>query len=217
VGTSESVARPRRVDARSNTARIVAASRRVFCAGDSSLEKIATEAGVGIATLYRHFPNREALARAVFDDLFESDLLPLLRDADEADSPRASLMAVAERLLELIGRERGLIAFAGNYVELTGEALQRFSDPLHTILLRAQSLGEIRDDLVAEDIPRFLVMGVAGLSLPGTTPTARRRYLTLIFDALSPLTATRLADLDLAGEDLHAAISSIGTGSRPAP
>ncbi|WAL68502.1 helix-turn-helix domain containing protein [Amycolatopsis cynarae] len=188
----------RRVDALSNTARIIAAARRVFGRGDGSgsLEKIAAEAGVGIATLYRHFPNREALARAVFDDLFDTEIAPMLQGVAHGGTLRGSLTDVVERILDLLIEERGLISFAGNFIELASETLSRFAQPLRELLGRAQAGGEVRQDLLAEDLPRILVMGVAALTLPGTTKAVRNRYLTLIFDALDVRGATPLPPLE---------------------
>lgn len=75
----------RRVDARSSMERITVAGRTVLGRGEASLEQIAAEAGVGIATLYRHFPNREAIVRAVLEDILETDLLP---SSSEPPTPR---------------------------------------------------------------------------------------------------------------------------------
>jgi len=76
-------------------------------------------------------------------------------------------------------------------------------------VLRAQQQGEIRSDLTAEDIPRFLVMAVAGLALPGTAPSLRARFIALLFDSLNPANATPLPPL-LAGEDdLRTAVSNV--------
>ncbi|MEU2775375.1 helix-turn-helix domain-containing protein [Streptomyces sp. NPDC007162] len=201
--------RARRVDARSSAERIVAAGRTVLGAGEGSLEQIAAEAGVGIATLYRHFPNREAIVRAVLDDLLETDLLPLITDAATSRGPRGSLLDIATRLLELITEERGLVTFAGNFADVAVEALERLSDSLHPLLERAQEQGEIRADLTADDIPRFLVMGIAGLALPGTAPSTRARFLALLFDALRPADATPLPPLHTAEGDLRTAISHV--------
>ncbi|MEU3979361.1 helix-turn-helix domain-containing protein [Streptomyces sp. NPDC026672] len=200
---------PRRVDARSSVERIVAAGRTVLGAGEGSLERIAAEAGVGIATLYRHFPNREAVVRAVLDDILDRDLLPLIADAEAARRPRRALQGIAGRMLELIAEERGLVTFAGNFADVAVDALERFSASLHPLLLRAQEAGEIRDDLTADDIPRFLVMGVAGLALPDTTPSMRARFLALLFDALNPASATPLPRLTPEEGDLHSAISGV--------
>ncbi|QLH25432.1 TetR/AcrR family transcriptional regulator [Streptomyces sp. Rer75] len=199
----------RRVDARTSVERITAAGRTVLAAGEASLEQIAAEAGVGIATLYRHFPNREAIVRAVLDDILETDLLPLIDRAADAPHPRRSLQDIATRLLDLITEERGLVSFASNFTDVAVDALQRLSHSLHPLLLRAQQQKEIRSDLTAEDIPRFLVMAVAGLALPGTAPSLRARFIALLFDSLNPANATPLPPL-LAGEDdLRTAVSNV--------
>ncbi|HEX7661274.1 MAG TPA: helix-turn-helix domain-containing protein, partial [Pseudonocardiaceae bacterium] len=79
-----------RVDARASAARILDAARGVFATGDGSgpLSRIAHEAGVGIATLYRHFPNRRILARAVYDRIFSEEIAPLLAHFADARTSR---------------------------------------------------------------------------------------------------------------------------------
>ncbi|MFD7500158.1 TetR/AcrR family transcriptional regulator [Streptomyces sp. NPDC059850] len=209
MATTKDRGRRRRVDARTSAERITAAGRTVLATGEASLEQIAAEAGVGIATLYRHFPNREAIVRAVLDDILETDLLPCIDRAADAPHPRQSLQDIATHLLDLITEERGLVSFASNFTDVAVEALQRFSHSLHPLLLRAQQQGEIRSDLTAEDIPRFLVMAVAGLALPGTAPSLRARFIALLFDSLNPANATPLPPL-LAGEDdLRTAVSNV--------
>ncbi|MEW1725062.1 TetR/AcrR family transcriptional regulator [Streptomyces sp. NPDC093109] len=199
----------RRVDARASVERITAAGRTVLGTGEGSLEQIAAQAGVGIATLYRHFPNREAIVRAVLDDILETDLLPLVDRAADAPHPRQSLQDIATHLLDLITQERGLVTFASNFADVAVDALQRFSTSLHPLLLRAQQQGEIRPDLTADDIPRFLVMAVAGLALPGTAPSLRARFIALLFDSLSPANATPLPPLRPGEGDLRTAISNV--------
>ncbi|MEU1518218.1 helix-turn-helix domain-containing protein [Streptomyces sp. NPDC005811] len=199
----------RRVDARSSVERIIVAGRTVLGEGEASLERIAAEAGVGIATLYRHFPNREAVVRAVLEDILETDLLPLVERAAEADHTRQALQDIATRLLDLITEERGLVTFAGNFADVAVDVLQRFSASLRPLLARAQEAGEIRSDLTAEDIPHFLVMAVAGLALPGTTPSLRARYIALLFDSLNPADATALPPLSSEEGDLRTAIGNV--------
>src|ERR1044072_1404510 len=94
MATTDGRAPRRRVDARSSMERITAAGRKVLGRGEASLEQIAAEAGVGIATLYRHFPNREAIVRAVLEDILETDLLPLIDGAADDPHPRQSLQDI---------------------------------------------------------------------------------------------------------------------------
>ncbi|MEU5592796.1 TetR/AcrR family transcriptional regulator [Streptomyces sp. NPDC020298] len=209
MATTKGGASRRRVDARSSVERIVAAGRTVLGRGEASLEQIAAEAGVGIATLYRHFPNREAIVRAVLEDILETDLLPLIERAADADHTRQALQGIATHLLDLITEERGLVTFAGNFADVAVEVLQRFSDSLHPLLERGQQAGEIRSDLTAEDIPRFLVMAVAGLALPGTAPALRARFIALLFDSLDPANATPLPPSRPGEDDLRTALGSV--------
>ncbi|WP_448062502.1 TetR/AcrR family transcriptional regulator [Cellulomonas hominis] len=192
--TSGPSAVARRADATSNAARIVAAARRVFTSGDGlgSLEEIAREAGVGIATLYRHFARREALASAVYTQLFDDELGPALERARQDPSPVHGLKAAAEALLAVLSRAHGLVASTANLAVLTGELLQRFAEPIDEIVVKAQKAGEIRTDIQTDDIPRLLVMIIAGLTVPGLSAGAQHRYLTLVFDGLSPQNATPL-------------------------
>ncbi|MDX3451866.1 TetR/AcrR family transcriptional regulator [Streptomyces sp. ME02-8801-2C] len=209
MATTKDRAPKRRVDARSSVERITAAGRIVLGTGEASLEQIAAEAGVGIATLYRHFPNREAIVRAVLDDILETDLFPLIDDAAEAPHPRQALQSIATHLLDLVVQEQGLVTFASNFADVAVNALQRLSDSLHPVLLRAQQQGEIRPDLTAEDIPRFLVMAVVGLGLPGTAPSLRARFIALLFDSLNPANATPLPPLLPEEGDLHIAVGNV--------
>ncbi|MGW0948105.1 TetR/AcrR family transcriptional regulator [Streptomyces sp. NPDC002623] len=204
----------RRVDARSSVERITAAGRIVLGKGDGSLEQIAAEAGVGIATLYRHFPNREAVVRAVLEDILETDLLPLVERAADAADTRQALQGIATHLLDLITEERGMVAFAGNFADVAVDVLQDFSASLHPLLVRAQEAGEIRSDLTAEDIPHFLVMAVAGLALPGTAPSLRARFIALLFDSLNPANATPLPPLLSGQDDLRTALGNATRASR---
>ncbi|MEV7868811.1 TetR/AcrR family transcriptional regulator [Streptomyces sp. NPDC088124] len=199
----------RRVDARSSIERITAAGRTVLGKGEGSLEQIAAEAGVGIATLYRHFPNREAVVRAVLEDILDTDLIPLVERAAHSPHTRQALQEIATLLLDLITEERGLVTFASNFADVAVDVLQRFSASLHPLLVRAQQAGEIRPDLTAEDIPHFLVMAVAGLALPGTTPSLRARFITLLFDSLNPADATALPPLRTGEDDLRTAVGNV--------
>ncbi|MFJ9900935.1 TetR/AcrR family transcriptional regulator [Streptomyces sp. NPDC091280] len=210
--TANDRATRRRVDARSSVERITVAGRTVLGKGEGSLELIAAEAGVGIATLYRHFPNREAIVRAVLDDILETDLLPLIERAAGAPDTRQALHDIATRLLDLITAERGLVTFASNFADVAVDVLQNFSASLHPLLLRAQEAGEVRGDLTAEDIPHFLVMAVAGLAIPSAAPSLRARFIALLFDSLNPANATPLPPL-LAGEgDLRTALGNVNGG-----
>lgn len=189
--------RARRRDALANRERLIAAARAVFASGgQGSLEEIAGVAGVGVATLYRHFPGRESLTRAVYRSIMRDELLPLLRPSCAAGSARDAFLLVVERLLDLLDRERGLVASSADIAVLTDDLLGEFLEPFAVLLRHAQDAGEIRGDLHPYDIPRVLGILVVGLSTPPATPADRRRYVSLVFDAMRPDQAVPLPPLD---------------------
>jgi AcrR family transcriptional regulator len=181
-----------RSDALSSVARILEAARRVFASGDGSgtLDKIAREAGVGIATLYRHFPSRQRLADAVYEHIYTEEIEPLLArlgdSGDSGDAPRLVMLDVAERLAEVIQRERGLVASMGDMTEATSRMLGRSMELLEPVLRRAQEAGTIRADIEPADIPNILAMLVAALGVLNADQPTRRRYLAILLDAFNP-------------------------------
>lgn len=183
-----------RVDAYASVSRILDAARRLFASGQGSatLNRIAQEAGVGIATLYRHFPNRQSLARAVYDQLFDEQLKPLLERFERSDTPREVLLDMAERLLLILGREGGLAGSVGDIAEATRELLHRNGDQIERAVRRAQEAGNLRPDLRPADIPTLITLVAAGFSaLQDGSP---RRYVSLLLDGLNPAFAQPLPE-----------------------
>ena len=182
-----------RVDAAASMSKILGAARRGFSLGDGSgtLNRIAKEAGVGIATLYRHFPNREALALAVYDEVFAAEVQPIFDEFEKTDAPRDVLLELGERLLAVLDRERGLVRSLANLAEATRELMSRNTDANEQAVRRAQAVGTLRADITPEDIPNLMTMIAAGF---GSIPVGphRRRYLSLLLDSLNPAQAHRL-------------------------
>lgn len=185
-------AQPLRSDAFASVARILDAARRVFTNGDGSetLNQIAKEAGVGVATLYRHFPNRQTLAGAVYEQVFTEEVEPLLLRLRDSGTDRAALLDIGEHLADLVRRERVLVRSMDNFTGATTRLLQRSSDLLEPVLRRCQDAGTIRPDLRPADLPNILAMIAAALGTLDTDPATRRRYLNLILDGLSPQAMT---------------------------
>jgi AcrR family transcriptional regulator len=185
-------ARPMRADARRNYERLLKAALAAFAehgADDASLEEIARRAGVGIGTLYRHFPTRQALLEAVYRDQVEA----LRARADELCESDAPADALATWL-------RSLVAFSSTKHSLTTallETLGKDSDLLsacstvicgaaETLLTRAQQAGVVRADADPRDLIR-LVHAVNLASQRGPTdPGQTDRLLGLILDGLRP-------------------------------
>ncbi|MFZ2964022.1 MAG: helix-turn-helix domain-containing protein [Rhodoglobus sp.] len=175
-----------RADAYASISRILEAAGRVFATGGGTLSRIADEAGVGIATLYRHFPNRQALALAVYDRILTTEVEPMLQKLGSGDVARPVLLDLAERLSDVASRELGLVAEIGSLAGPTTDFLRRNSEKLAEAVRRAQDAGNLRPDLSADDVPIILAMAATGLGMLGANSVARRRYLSLLLDALNP-------------------------------
>lgn len=182
--------RAMRADAVASITRILDAARRVFATGDGSgtLDKIASEAGVGIATLYRHFPNRQVLARAVYERVFAAEIEPLLARVEAGDASHPTLLDVAERIVEVARREKGLVASLGSLGDATAELLSGHAAAFDLLVARGRAAGHLRADLNGEDVPHLLAMFASAGAVLSVDRQTRRRYLGLLLDGLRPQT-----------------------------
>lgn len=183
-----------RADAARNVERILHAAREVFAdlGPEAPLEEIARRAGVGIRTLYRHFPHKEDLVRAALDQSIAEDLSPAIKRALDDDNPLRGVTSLIEATLAIVARERNTLAAATNSGALTAEVSAPFLDSLTLLTNQAQQAGLIRADLLPEDMHR--IMGMLTSVLWGMDPggDGSRRYVVLILDALSPNGASPL-------------------------
>jgi AcrR family transcriptional regulator len=186
--------RAMRADARRNHERLVAEARTAFAAHgtDASLEDIARRAGVGIGTLYRHFPNRQALMSAVFEDAVD-DLLArsgTLLQADEACAALVTwLRAVVARAGEYRGLARALMAVSGDSPG-SGSDLARCSGPIReaggALLARAQRSGAILPGVTIGDLLQLThAIALAAEETPDD-PELADRLLRLTLRGLKP-------------------------------
>lgn len=180
-----------RADAYSSIKRILDAARDAFSDATTTrpatLKSIASDARVGIATLYRHFPNRDALAAAVFDTIYTDEVGPILSAATErSDDPKATLLKVAEQLADIMYRERQLISSIADLTAVVTSLLSRSDELFGTYLREAQQVGNLRADLTTEDIPYLLAMTATAITSIELDEAQRRRYLALLLDALNP-------------------------------
>jgi AcrR family transcriptional regulator len=189
--------RPLRADAARNRALILDAARDAFADGglEVGVEEIARRAGVGKGTLYRRFPTKEALIRAIFDEI----LADIERLAAEEDPDAA---AGFERFLEDAARMQAsnqgfydvvMQRRAGS--PMTPEQQRRYLAAVGLPLARAQAAGRVRDDLVPEDIQLLLrMLGATTRPAPDGRPMDDHwpRYLGLLLDACRPDSATPL-------------------------
>lgn len=151
-----------RADAVRNRERVLEGAKVVFSAGgaDASLEAVARQAGVGIGTLYRHFPTREALFEAVYrrevDQL--ADLAEQLKnDPSPVDALRRWLRSNVEFVATKKGMSAALALAVHGYSELHAYSYDRLTKAVGMLLDRAVVAGEIRPDIDPEDVLRALV------------------------------------------------------------
>ncbi|GAB2469344.1 TetR/AcrR family transcriptional regulator [Xylanimonas ulmi] len=176
-----------RVDARRNRDNLVAVARTVMAEEglDASLRDVARRAGVGIATLYRHFPTRDALVQAVL-----SDRLNALADAaDEslaAPSPGEALAGWLHRFAAGSGAFHGLpgsvlAALHDSRSELHGSCVA-MNESASRLLQRAQEAGEVRPDVDAEDL--FTAAAAIGWAAQYSATERAERILTLLTNGM---------------------------------
>lgn len=183
-----------RTDARRNAGRIVRAAEQVFMESgtDGPLEEIARRAGVGVATLYRHFASKADLARAVVEHAFAEQVEPALqRSLDDSQDALTTLVTALESVMTMIARNRNALEAAKQPGQFPTGLVGHFYGRLAVTLARAQQQGTVRADLDAEDLPRLTMMVLNTMWL-NDTPDNWRRYLMLLLDALQPAAARPL-------------------------
>jgi AcrR family transcriptional regulator len=190
IRLSDVDARTPRADAARNREALLAAATRVFASADAepSMREIAREAGVGIATLFRHFPTRESLVDAVYQDQVQRLMAgahELLERLAPSEAMRrwmdlfadwlATKHGMTDTLLTMI--ESGAIAHAQTRTEL----LQAIT----TLLDAGNAAGDFRTDISAEDIAASLI-GIFTVAGKPQQRAQASRLLNLLMDGLKP-------------------------------
>jgi AcrR family transcriptional regulator len=185
--------RPLRADAARNAQRILRAAREVYAefGPDAPMDVIARRARVGERTLYRRFPTKGELARAVIDQSIAEHLTPVIERALRCRNPLRGLTDLIEAAIALGAREHNVLAAALKAGTLTDVSAQ-LGAALDELTRRAQDAGLVRADLVLEDLPRIVAMlnGVLSTMEPGSD--GWRRYVLLMLDAMTTPTPRRL-------------------------
>jgi AcrR family transcriptional regulator len=151
-----------RADAVRNRERVLSAAKKVFSAGgpEASLEAVALEAGVGIGTLYRHFPTRQDLFEAVYRREVQH-LVELAEQLRNAPVPVDALRRWLRSNVEFVATKKGMSAALALAVhgssDLAAFTFDRLTKAVGALLDRAIAAGEIRSDISPEDLLRALV------------------------------------------------------------
>jgi AcrR family transcriptional regulator len=182
--TPTAAERKLRSDARRNRERILDAARAVFSAQgvDAQMDEIARRAGVGVGTVYRHFPTKEALLGELVAQKFRR-LTDNARAAMEAEDPWEGFAGMLRANAELAARDAALqnaLMHAGAIRQHAGEERRTLEDLAARIVRRAQEAGELRPDFTIDDIPMLM----CGVSSTMREHFDWRRHLELVLDGL---------------------------------
>jgi AcrR family transcriptional regulator len=154
---------------------------------DVSLEEVARRAGVGIGTLYRHFPSRDAIVEAVYRREVENladAATSLLRHHAPGDALKAWMLVFVDYIntKKIIAPALGSIA--GGASELYASSGARIGDAMALLVQRATAAGDIRDDCNPDDLLRALIGFTWGNAHAGWEASARR-LIDVLMDGLA--------------------------------
>ena len=202
-----------RRDAARNRAKLTAAGREVFAeqGPDVSFEEVARRAGVGIGTLYRHFPSREALAEEIYAEHIEEVVSAAEAAAAEEDA-WSGLVHFLEHMLDLQARN---LPLRGLFFRLSGglraaERRRLILPLLEQVVERGKAQGALRDDLAVGDLSIALWSFAPVLeATAGVAPNVWRRHLRILLDGMRPDAATPQEVPPLAGRRLERAIEAL--------
>jgi AcrR family transcriptional regulator len=170
MDTATTTPTTQRADARRNRAKVLAAARSQLAEHglDTQIEEIAREAGVGVGTVYRHFPTKEALLEALAQDKFEG-LAQAARDGLEIDDPWDGFVHLMTYAARSMSDDRGLSEAMDQRAEICGAAA-----------------GALRPDISADDVPS-LICGLGRAvraGAEGAPAMTWERYLEIILAGL---------------------------------
>jgi AcrR family transcriptional regulator len=182
---------PQRKDAARNWEHILTVARELVDEGTPlQLNDVARRAGLGVGTVYRHFPTKEALISALAVSLFEK-VLASAQASLEIEDPWEAFTSALWAGVEVLASDRA-------FTEIIGQAEMPFETCLVTdmnaayiqLMERAKASGDLRPDIVIDDIPMFTCgIGMATIK-PHQCPEAWRRHLSVLIDGLRAANAS---------------------------
>jgi AcrR family transcriptional regulator len=187
AGRPAGPARRQRSDARRNVVALVEAARTVFAGSgvDAPAKEITDRAGVGVGTLYRHFPRRSDLIVAVLQHEID-ECVEAAQQLGTTLSPREALLGWIERFTDFVGTKRGLasVLHSGDpaYDDLPEHLLDRLEPALQALLARAADGGYARDDVTAREV--LTTVALLCQPVPGEQPSFNQRMTRVFVEGL---------------------------------
>jgi AcrR family transcriptional regulator len=181
-------ARPLRADARRNREAILKAAKQVLarCGPEAQMDDIARRAKVGVGTVYRHFPTKDALIRALMVERFEQ-IADFVEEGLKDPDPWNGFAQALWQGAELGAKDRAISGLFGDRVgEMTEvkEATTRLNRAAAELVRRAQEAGTLRPDVSVDDVPVFMCGVMQAMHQFDRAPDAWRRHLQLVLDGL---------------------------------
>jgi AcrR family transcriptional regulator len=192
----EKLERPLRADARRNRARIIASARKLFArlGNDAQMEEIAADCGLGMGTLYRHFPNKQALLTEIVRERFEG-MIELAQAAERIEDPGEAFETVLGSYLEAADGDAAfqLALLGSTEFEWEGVVQQKaeFAEIVTRIIERAVAAGEVRSDFRYTDFPLITNGVMATMYFRPSGNSDWRRHLELVLDRVRTPAADR--------------------------
>jgi len=185
-----STTRPLRADAERNRERILVAAAELYAERglDVSLDDIAAAAGVGVGTVYRRFPDKDALIDALFEDKIDR-VVDIANDALEIDDPWEGLVTFMRGMCRMQADDRGFkdaLLMRDRGRERMAAARERIAPRAQKLFARAQEAGAVRSDLGPFDVPMLnLCVGLIADRTRDVAPDYWERILTIVIDGIS--------------------------------
>ena len=183
-----------RADARRNREKVLAAARAVFSehGRDAQMDDIARRAGVGVGTVYRHFPTKEALIEALMVAAFET-IAEQAQAALEIEDPWEAFASVMCKGAETMAGDRALsevFASIPGAMESAMPTVEGLRAAVETLMTRAREAGVLRPDAVLDDVPMIMCGIGSATKKEHACSAAWRRHLAIVLDGLRTGAAT---------------------------
>jgi AcrR family transcriptional regulator len=187
--------RPLRADARRNRERVLTAARAVFGeqGREAQIDDVARRAAVGVGTVYRHFPTKEALLEAIAVDAFERIVVIARENLAEVADPWEALTRTLWQGAEILAADRALSEVMGDIpgpVPVGLDVQRELNLTMAELIRRAQAAGALRADAVLDDIPMLMCGIGAATRKSHQCPGSWRRHLAIVIDGLRAASAS---------------------------
>ena len=184
-----------RADAARNRERVLSVARELLARGDASLQmnQIAREAGVGVGTVYRHFPTRQALLEELVNEHVQL-LIAHAREAGESDEPGPGLRRFLGMALELMLADVGLAEVLNAPTDANTRTARLKTELVAAttrLLDQARRTGSVRADIGVDDLQRLMCGIEHAVRIGAERRSLAERYLSVLLDGLRPPPSVR--------------------------